>query len=196
MAGSSSSRPKGLRYPLLSQYTNNATRDARGNQSSTIAAACAGYGVQIYLSPACSLRLVSASAAAIHGYFGLTADVIQPLCELHESHPVILQYAREPSQTFEICFASTFSPFLTRLRAGDHNGVERFCFLPSPHLPNVSLHPLPFPSPHAPLAAGWLPVIDLVTEAHGSDAVGPWLKLASCRGLVPHLQRLYLADPL
>jgi len=28
------------------------------------------------------------------------------------------------------------------------------------------------------------------------DPVGPWLKLASCRGLVPHLQRLYLADPL
>jgi len=33
--------------------------------------------------------LVSATAAAIHGYFGLTADVIQPLCELRESHPVI-----------------------------------------------------------------------------------------------------------
>jgi hypothetical protein len=118
MAGSSSSRSKGLRYSLLSQYTNNATRDARGNQSSTIAAACAGYGVQIYLSPACSLRLVSATAAAIHGYFGLTADVIQPLCELRESHPVILQYAREPSQTFAIRFASTLLTFPDRTSCG------------------------------------------------------------------------------
>jgi hypothetical protein len=80
-------------------------------------------------------------------------------------------------------------------RAEHSDGVLYAGFLLSPHLPNVSPQSLPFSITAVSLAAAWPPVIHFVTEAQGSDAVGPWLKLASCRGLVPHLQRLYLADP-
>jgi hypothetical protein len=70
--------------------------NARENQNSETTAACVYYGLQIYLTEGCSLSFGVRDGR--RPYFELTAEMIQPLCELRESHPVISAiYARESS---------------------------------------------------------------------------------------------------